>query len=142
MALEHGRFSHFAVEDAAGTTLRTLTTFLTDVTFSQEQDEAQSTTKGQTWETYVQGHTRATITLTGRFDNTATTGPDAVLAGLVADTGTVGFEWGPEGNTAGDIKYSGECFLTAFEHGSPLADMVGFTATFRVSGVVTRGVFA
>lgn len=142
MAVEHGRFSYFSVEDAAGTTLRNLTTYLTDVTFSQEQDEAQTTTKGQTWETFLQGHCRATIELTGRWDNTASTGPDAVLAGLLTDSGTVGFEWGPEGNTATDIKYSGECFLTAYEQTSPLAGIVGFTATLRVSGAVTKGAFS
>lgn len=142
MAMEHGRNSYFAVEDAAGSTLRNLTTYLTDVTFSQEQDEAQTTTKGQTWESYLQGHCRASIELTGRFDNTTSTGPDVVLNGLLADAGTVGFEWGPEGNTTADIKYSGECFLTGYEQGSPLADIIGFTATLRVTGAVTRGAFS
>lgn len=142
MAVEHGKNSYFQLEDSGGSTLRNLTTYLTDVTFSTEQDEAQTTTKGQTWETYLQGHTRGTIELTGRWDPTVTTGPDAVLFPLLTDTGTCGFEWGPDGNTAGEVKYSGECFLTAYEITSPLADIVGFTASLRITGTITRGTFS
>lgn len=141
MAVVHGKDSYFQLEDAAGTTLRNLTTYLTDVTLSYDQDEAQTTTKGQTAETYLQGHTRAEISLTGRYDSTVTAGPDVVLAGLVGDTGTSTFEFGPEGSTAGKVKYSGECFLTGYEIGSPLAGIVGFTAKLRVTGAVVRGTF-
>lgn len=142
MAVVHGKDSYFSLEDSTGSTLRILTTYLTDVTLSYEQDEAQTTTKGQTWESYLQGHARATLELTGRYDSTVTTGPDVVLSGLVADTGTCSFEFGPEGGTVGKVKYSGECFLTGYEIGSPLADIVGFTASLRVTGAVTRGTFA
>lgn len=142
IAVVHGKDSYFSVEDSAGTTLRNLTTYITEVTLTFEQDEAQTTTKGQTAETYLQGHTRATIDVVGRYDSTASTGPDVVLSGLVGDTGTCGFEFGPEGNGSGKVKYSGECFLTGYEVGTPLADIVGFTANFRVTGAVTRGTFS
>lgn len=142
MAMSHGMVSYFAVEDSAGTTLRNLTTYITDIEFPFSQDVAETTTKGQTAKTYVQGHTDATISINGRWDNTATTGPDAVLSGLVGDTGTVGFEFGPEGNTAGDIKYSGECILTSYQVSSPLSDVVGFSAEFQITGAVTKGTFS
>jgi hypothetical protein len=142
MAQSHGKDSYFSVEDAAGTTLRVLTTYLTDVEETLTQDVAETTTKGQTAKTYVQGHTDATITISGRWDNTATTGPDVVLRGLVGDTGTSGFEFGPEGGTVGDIKYSGECILTDYTISSPLADVVGFSASFQVTGAVTVATFA
>ena len=141
MAVVHGKDSYFQLEDSAGTTLRNLTTYLTDITLTWEQDEAQTTTKGQTPETYVQGHTRAMIDLVGRYDSTVTTGPDVILSGLVGDTGTCGFEFGPEGSGVGKVKYSGECFLTGYEIGSPLADIVGFTANLRITGAVVRGTF-
>jgi hypothetical protein len=142
MAMSHGMVSHFSVEDSAGSTLRTLTTYITDVEFPLSQDVAETTTKGQTAKTYVQGHTDATITINGRWDNTVTTGPDVVLFGLVGDAGTVGFEFGPEGNTNGDVKYSGECILTGYSVSSPLADVVGFTAEFQITGAVTKGTFS
>lgn len=141
MAVIHGMSSVFKVEDAAGTTLRDLTAYLTDVSMNWEQDVALTTTKGQTADTYLQSHTRATIALTGRYDSTATTGPDVVLNGLVGDTGTVGFEWGPEGGTTGKVKYSGEAILTGYTNDSPLGDIVGFTAALQVTGVITRGTF-
>lgn len=142
MAMSHGKDTYFSVEDSAGSTLRNLTTYLTDVTYSWSQDVAETTTKGQTPKSYVQGHTDATISISGRWDNTATTGPDVVLRGLIGDAGTVGFEFGPEGNTAADIKYSGECICTSYEVSSPLADVVGFTAEFQVTGAITVGAFA
>lgn len=142
MAVIHGKDSYFSLEDAAGTTPRVLTTYLTDVTMSFTQDVAATTTKGQTAETFLQGHTRATIALTGRYDSTVVSGPDVVLAGLVGDTGTCSFEWGPEGGTTGKTKYSGECILTGYEQQSPLGDIVGFTAGLQVTGAVTRGAFA
>lgn len=142
MAQEHGRNSYFQLEDSGGSTLRNLTTYLTDVSSTMNQDEAETTTKGQTARTFVQGHTDCTISLTGRWDNTVTSGPDVVLAGLIGDTGTCGFEWGPEGGTSGKIKYSGECFLRSYEITSPLEDIVGFTAELRVTGAVTRGTFS
>lgn len=142
MAVIHGKDSYFSVEDSAGTTLRVLTTYLTDASMSWEQDVAQTTTKGQTAETYLQGHTRATIALTGRYDSTVTSGPDVVINSLVGDTGTCSFEFGPEGGTTGKVKYSGECILTGYNVDSPLGDIVGFTASLQVTGAVTRGTFA
>lgn len=142
MAMSHGMVSYFAVEDSAGSTLRNLSTYLTDVDFPLTQDVAETTTKGQTAKTYVQGHTDATITINGRWDNTASTGPDVVLRSLIGDAGTVGFEFGPEGNANGDYKYSGECICTGYTVSSPLADVVGFSATFQITGAVTIGTFS
>lgn len=141
MAQEHGKNSHFSVEDSAGTTLRTLTTYVTDVESTWDQEVADTTTKGQTARTFVQGHTNMKLKIKGHFDNTVTSGPDVVLAGLVGDTGTCSFEWGPEGNTGADIKYSGECVILNYNISSPLADVVQFDAEFQVTGSVTRGVF-
>lgn len=141
MAQEHGKNSHFSVEDSAGTTLRTLTTYVTDVESNWDQEVADTTCKGQTARTFVQGHTAMKLKISGHWDNTATTGPDVVLAGLVGDTGTCTFEWGPEGNTAADIKYTGECVILSYNISSPLADVVKFDAEFQVTGSVTRGTF-
>lgn len=142
MAQSHGIDTYFAVEDAAGTTPRNLTTYIETVEFPWDQDEAKTTTKGQRADTYVQGHTRAEFTINGLWDDTATSGPDVVLAGLIGDTGTCAFEYGPAGNGAGKVKYSGECFIKSYRQSSPLADVVKFTATFRVTGPVTRGTFS
>lgn len=141
MAKVHGKDSVFSLEDSGGSTLRDLTTYIEDVTLNIEQDEAQLTCKGQTAETYVQAHTRSTIQISGKYDSTATTGPAVVLFGLYGDTGTCLFEFGPEGGTTNLDKYSGECFLTSYDISSPLADIVKFSATLRVSGAITKGVY-
>lgn len=142
MPMSHGMVSYFGVEDSAGSTVRNLTSYITDVEFPMSQDVAETTTKGQTAKTYVQGHTDATITINGRYDSTASTGPDVVLAGLIGDAGTVLFEFGPEGNGSTKVKYSGECICTSYSISSPLADVVGFTAEFQITGAVTKGTFS
>lgn len=141
MAMVHGLESYFAVEDSAGSTLRNLTGYLTSVTFPRTQEVAETTTKGLVPKTYVRGHTDSTISIEGRWDNTATSGPDAVLAGLFGAGTTVGFEFGPEGNANGDIKYSGECICTDYEISSP-DEVVAFTAAFQVTGAITKGTFS
>lgn len=142
MAFVHGKDSYFSLEDSAGTTLRILTAYITEFEENFTQAEAETTTKGQTAKTFLQGHTDASITIRGRYDSTVTTGPDVVLFSLVGDTGTCTFELGPEGGTTGKIKYTGECFLTKYTISSPLADVVGFSADLRVTGAITRSTFA
>jgi hypothetical protein len=141
MAQEHGKNSYFSVEDSAGTTLRNLTTYVTDVESNWDQEVADTTCKGQTARTFVQGHTAMKLKISGHWDNTVTSGPDVVLASLIGDTGTCTFEWGPEGNTALDIRYTGECIALNYNISSPLADVVKFDAEFQVTGTVTKNAF-
>ena len=90
---------------------------------------------------YRPGLTDGEIRLTGLWDDTASTGSYTVLSSLLGIETTVGYEYGPEGNTAGMIKYSGECVLTQYDESSPVDDMVAFTATLKISGDVTAGTF-
>lgn len=133
---------YFSVEDSAASTLRNISPYLNNVEFAQENELADITTAGAEGRTFRQGLTNGTINLTGLWDDTASTGSQTVLASLVGLEVTTGFEWGPEGNAMGAVKYSGECVLESYTESSPVGDMVAFTATLRISGSVTVGTFS
>lgn len=135
MAFVHGKDSTVKV---AGTDL---TTFVTDVALDQSVDVAETSTMGAEAKSYISGLSDATISITGRYDSTVTTGPDAVISGVVGGDTTTTWEFGPEGNTTGKEKYSGAGFLTTYNISAPVGDVVGFTMEIQVSGAITKATY-
>lgn len=136
----HGKDSVFSVEDSAGTTLRDLSSNLTNVAFSRKNDTHDTTAFGAEGHTFIAGLTNGKITLTGWAMMTADTGTLTVLDSLVGlDAVTVGFEYGPLGSTTGMPKYTGECILESLDVSDPVADLVSFVAVLQISGDVTKG---
>lgn len=136
MAFVHGKESVFSIDSVE------LTAYLTDITFNNTVDMAETSTMGNEAKTYISGMSDGTFSISGRYDSTASTGPNAVLNGLVAGKTVVAFEYGPEGDTNGDVKYTGNCFLTAYNVSSPVGDVVAFTADFQVTGAITEGTYS
>lgn len=138
----HGKDSYFALEDSAATTLRAIGDYCDSIEEDFTVGMADSTTIGQEAKTFLPGLSESTISLSGKWDDTATSGPDVVLSGNVGNDTSVGFEFGPSGNGAGKVKYSGECFVSKYNVSAPLEGVVKWTATLQVTGAVTRGTFA
>ena len=139
----HGKDTAFSLEDSAGTTLRIIDPYLTNVAFSRENDTHDTTTFGKEGHTFIAGLTNGTITIDGFWDKTADVGLATVLDALVGlDTITLAWEYGPEGRTAGLVKYSGECILGSVDHTSSVADLVTTTASLQITGDVTKGVWS
>lgn len=137
----HGKDSYFAIEDSAAVTLRNIGVHCDSITMDRDLDMADTTTIGLESKTWLPGLDGAEISLGGKFDSVATTGADPVLAGNFAAKVQVGFEYGPEGNAAAAVKYSGECYVMKYQVSSPLEGIVKFSATIKVNGAVARGVF-
>lgn len=140
MAFVHGKGAVFKLDNAAGT-LQILTAYIDTIDFSNSVDTADSTTMGAEAKTYLSGQSDATLSISGKYDSTASTGPDVVLQGLIGLETTSTFEYGPEGSTAAKVKYSGECFLTSYVVSAPVGDVVTFSADFQCTGVMTKGVW-
>lgn len=140
MAFVHGKGGVFKIDNAAGT-LQTLTAYVDQWSISNSVDMAETTTMGSEVKTYLSGQSDATISVSGLYDSTASTGPDVVLQGLIGLETTSTFELGPEGSTSGKIKYTGESFLTGYEITAAGGDVVKFTADFQVTGAVTKTTF-
>lgn len=141
MAFVHGKGAAFKIDNAAGT-LQTLTSYVDSIDFNNSVDMAESTTMGAEAKTFVSGQSDSTFSVSGKYDSTASTGPDVILNGLVGLETTSTFEIGPEGGTTGKTKYSGECFMTAYNISAPVGDVVTFTADFQVTGAITKGTFS
>lgn len=136
MANAHGKDSVLTI----GT--NNISPYVKTVDFNRSQDANDTTTKGAEGKTYRPGLTDGEIKITGLWDDAATVGTRTVLAALLDSESTVAFEWGPEGNTSGMVKDSGNAVLTQYDESSPVDDMVAFTATLKISGTVTSGTWS
>ena len=105
------------------------------------RDLNDATALGDSGSRFIPGLQRVTIDLSGMFDDTATSGPDAVLGPLRTHTSAVDFEYGPEGSATGDVKYSGTCWVVSYDLRSRVGWLVEWSATLQVEGTVTRGTF-
>lgn len=136
MPFRHGKNAYFRLDNSGGT-LQNLSTYLNEVSLPRSIETGETTSFSNTAKTYVVGLTDATLSIAGSWDSAL----DAHLAGILGQDASVTFEYGPEGSTAGYIRYTGECYLTSYETSSPVADVVTFSAEFQVTGTITRNTF-
>lgn len=139
MAFVHGKSAVFKLDDS-GATLRDLSAYLNDISLSRDIETAETTTFGVAGsaKTYIVGLSDATFSISGLFDATA----DGYLAGVLGQSATLSFEYGPAGSSAGLVKYSGECIMTSYEVSAAVGDAVQASADFQVTGAITRGTWS
>jgi hypothetical protein len=133
----HGKSTVFKVDNSGGT-LTDISNTLTDVSFPQSVDTAETSAFGDSSKTYVVGLKDSTLSISGNFDATV----DAHLAGILGQAASVSFEYGPEGSSSPNVKYTGECILTSYEKSGAIGDVVTYSAEFQVTGAVTRGTYS
>jgi hypothetical protein len=133
----HGKSTVFKVDNAAGT-LTDISNTLTDVGFPQTVDTAETSTFGSSAKSYVVGLTDSSLSISGNFDATV----DAHLAAVLGQAASLSFEYGPEGSTAGFVKYTGEALMTSYEKSGAIGDVVSYSAEFQVTGAITRGTYS
>lgn len=139
MAFGHGKNTYFSLgSNGTETTLVNLSTYFNEIGFPETVDTAETSTFGGNGaKTYVVGLTDATISASGMFDPT----PDAQISNLLGHETAVSFEYGPQGNATGKVKYSGSLYVTSYEISSPIGDMVSVSVEMQITGAVTRGTF-
>ena len=130
----HGKSTDFELDDTGGTS-RSLANTLTDVSFPQTVDTAETTAFGSSNKSYIVGLKDTTISVSGIFDATV----DGYLSGT--EPASRSFIYGPAGSTGGNVKYTGEAIMTSYSLANPVGDVVTFTADFQVTGAVTRGTY-
>lgn len=140
MAFVHGKNTYIAIDDSSGT-LRNLSTFCDNVSgLPGTRDLAETTSFGANGTQSIPGLENVEFSISGSFDPTATTGPHAVINTLRSSTAATSFVYCPQGNTTGNVQFSGECWLSSYEVESEVDDKVSFEAEFQVEGTVTVGV--
>lgn len=132
----HGKSTVFKLDNSGGT-LTDISNVLTSVGFPREVETAEVTAFGATAKSYIVGLSDSTISFEGSYDATV----DAHLSAVLGQSDSLSFEYGPEGSTAGFIKFTGESYLTSYDVTNGVGDAVTFSASLQVTGVVTRTTF-
>jgi len=139
VAFVHGKSAVFKLDNSSGS-LVDYSSYLNDVSLSRSIEAAETTTFGVSGsaKTYIVGLTDGTFSVSGLFDATA----DGTLAGVLGQSATLSFEYGPAGSTAGLVKYTGECIMTSYDVSASVGDAVQASADFQVTGAITRGTWS
>lgn len=137
MTVSHGSKAVFKLDDASGV-LTDISQYITSITFSPSADTNEVTTLGDTSKEYIAGLKDATISIEGIFDPAV----DEILNAALGSESTKSFEYGPQGETTGNVKYTGECICTSYEVETGVDGAGTFSADFQVSGTITRGTYA
>ena len=141
MGFYDSKVSRFRIEDVDGV-VRDLSAYVVSVRgLPGVRNLNEVTAMGDGGAKFIAGLEDSTVTLSGIFDDTAGSGPDAVLGPLRAHGSAVGFEYGPAGAAAGAVKYDGACWVLSYDLRSRVGDRVEWACTLQVEGVVRRGTF-
>lgn len=126
MAFVHGKGTAVSIDGDD------LSVYSTSVTFTRTAEAHETTTFGKNSKTYAPGLKDATASLEGIYDNTANTGPGAVLRALIG-AAAVEFVYQPEGDGVGKPVATVDALVTSYEESAPVADMITFTAELQLS---------
>ena len=141
MAFFDSKVSKFLIDDT-GSVQRDMSPYITEVRgLPGPRSLNEVTALGDSGARFIPGLEDVTITLSGIFDNTATSGPDAVMGPLRTHTSAVNLAYGPKGSGTGDVKYSGACWVMSYELRSRVGNLVAWSATLQMDDTVTRGTF-
>jgi hypothetical protein len=108
-----------------------LSTFTNSTTHNRSADTHDVTTYGKGAHVFQGGLKNGTATIGGIYDNTAVTGPRAVIRPLLGTT--VEFVFRPEGTGSGKPQDTVDVVVNAYNESSPVADMVQWTAELQFS---------
>jgi hypothetical protein len=97
-------------------------------------DSHDTTTYGKQAHTFQGGLGNGTAKISGIYDNTAGTGPRAVIKPLVGSV--VPFIHRPEGTGSGKPQDSMDVLVLGYTQSSPVADMVTWSADLQISDVI------
>lgn len=133
MAFEPGNLQYFRLDNAAGS-LVDLSTYINTVGYPREVTALETTTLGKTAKTYIVGLSDGTVSIGGPWDATL----DAHMAGILGVTASKTYEYGPQGSTAGEVKYTGEAILTSYEISGEVDGVVEWSGELQLTDTQTR----
>lgn len=150
MAFYHGKVLQLALRDA-GNTWRDFTSYSGEVTLPAKAGIAETTVFGRGAKTFIGGLLEGQVTLKGFYDDTATTGPDFVLASLLGTQPNKGLtvvaqvtsqsNYGqiivsPGGALTG-VTCVMDAVLTDYSISAPVNSVISWNASFQLSGATT-----
>lgn len=142
MAVAHSKLSVVKL-DTSGGVLTDISTYCNAQEPPRELDEVDVTTFGATSRQYISGFASGTVTMGGPWSRESDQFFSPLFAAFKAGTiSTASWEYGPEGNATGDVKYSGELVMLSYSGAKAAIDNAQeWEAEFRVSGDLTVGAY-
>ena len=138
MVFSHGKGAYFALDTlAAGNALSNVSDWTDTTDLNRVIEAGETTTYGDDNKTYIVGLEDHTIALGGKWDPALNT----VMVGTGASEVIRDFEFGPAGNSTGDVKFSGDCIVTNFSISVSVDGVVTWSADMQVTGDVAVGAF-
>lgn len=118
-----------------------LSVYANSVSFGRSADSHEVTTFGKNSKVYQSGLKDGTASIEGIYDNTASTGPGAVLRPLVGGA-AVELIYKPEGAGTGKPVATVDVIVTAYDETAPVADMITWSAELQLSDDIADTVSA
>jgi len=131
MSFSGGNQAVFKLGPASGA-VTDVTDYTNDSTLTKELDALETTTFRKTARTYIVGLKDATAKLGGHWDETF----DALMA--TVDGVMAKWEYYPNGEGSGKVKYAGQGIITNYELNSTLDDPNAWSSEIQVSDAITR----
>ena len=131
MAFIHGKDTNVSVDS------NDLSAYTNSSDYNPTTDSHDVTAYGASGHAYQGGLTAGTFTMSGFYDDTASTGPRAVLQDIQQAGAAVTVVRQPEGTGSGLPQDSFSALCTSYRESNPVADMISWTADFQISGAVT-----
>jgi hypothetical protein len=128
MAFVHGKDTFISLNGA------NLSTYVTTSELTREADEHDVTTYGKTAHVYQGGLLDGKATMSGVYDNTAGTGPRAVVRPLIGTVVTLIRR--PEGTGSGKPQDSASVHVKSYVETNPVADMIAWSCEMTLSDAV------
>ena len=127
------------IDASAGGTLVAITQYVKEVdSFGREFQALDDTHFDDTAERVIPGiELGQELTLRGAFDDTATTGPDAIFSTAVGTLLT--YEWNPRGTASGARKFTSEMLVMSYKVAAAVKSEVPYEARLKQDGTVTVG---
>lgn len=130
MAFVHGKGSKVTIGGDD------LSAFANNVEFSRGADTHDVTTFGKNSKVFAGGLKEGTCTVEGVYDNTADTGPGAVLRPLLGTEAVL--IWQPEGTGTGKPTFTVDAVVSSYVETAPVADMVTWSCELQLSDDVAE----
>jgi hypothetical protein len=111
-----------------------LSAFGTSCEYELKADEHDVTTFGNDFKIFNGGLIESSMKIEGRYDDTASEGPRAVLEALVGKTAELVYK--PEGTGTGNPTRTWDVLVVTYTETAPVDDMIKFAATLRGAGAV------
>jgi len=129
MAWSHGRLTKVTVAT------KDISPYIKTSSYEMGADVHDTTGYGSTNKRKAGGLLEGKFTMSGTYDNTASTGPRNALHGLVGTT--VAVVRNPEGTGTGKPNDAFSAVLTKYVETNPVDDMVTWSADLEIDGAVT-----